>query len=85
MDDEDGGDTVAELRVEGFVMPYLHSEPCAEAAAKYGEQQEGGLADAPLGLAGFPLVDAESEEGGNVDDGEIGPQVVKEDLNHWLV
>ena len=73
------GDADVELGVLRLVAPCFHAEPCADAAAEEGEEDEGGFGDAPVGFPGFELVDAVDDEGDEVeryegidDDGEHG-------------
>lgn len=61
------GDADVELGVLRLVAPCFDAEPCADAAADEGKQDEGGFGDAPLRFLGFVLVDAVDDEGDEVE------------------
>ena len=71
MEEKDGGNAVAELLVQRLVVPHLHACPRPDAAAEYGQQQEGGFAYAPLGSPGLPFVQTIGEERRDVDGREV--------------
>ena len=61
------GDANVELFVQRLVAPHFDAQPCADAAADEGEQEEGGFGDAPLRFLGFKFVDAVDDEGDEVE------------------
>ena len=61
------GNADVELGVLRLVAPCFYAEPCADAAAEEGEQDESGFGDAPLRFLGFALVDAVGDEGDEVE------------------
>ncbi len=69
--DDNGRYAIAELLVQGFVMPCFHTCPGSNAAADDGHSQQRGLSDAPFVSPGFPFVDAVCEECHHVDGGEV--------------
>ena len=58
VDEEDEGQTFAELRVLGLMMPYFHAEKGSQTASKDSNGEEAGLLNTPFVVAGLPLVNA---------------------------
>lgn len=77
MRQEDGGDAIAEFEVEGFVVPQVHAQPCAKAAANEGEEQQGGFWDAPTVVSGLQFVEAVGEEREGIDGEEVAEDEVR--------
>ena len=52
---QNGGDAKAEGLVQGLVVPRLHAQQRADAAAEQGGADQGALGDAPAVFPGFSL------------------------------
>ena len=76
LEDEDGGETIFELGVLGFVMPKSHAEESTEAAAGNGYPDEASLGDAPFVMLRLPFVDAVQEERDDVYRCEINQKAI---------
>ena len=74
LEDENGGDAEAEGLVQRLVVPDLHAQPRADAAAHGRQQEQRPLPDAAGTPFGLPLVDAEDEKGDNADEQHPQPQ-----------
>lgn len=60
-------DANVELFVLRLVAPHFDAQPCADAAADEGEQEEGGFENAPLRFLGLKFVDAVYDEGEEIE------------------
>ena len=55
----------------GLVMEDTHAQQGADAAAEHSEQEQRRLRDAPPVPPGLPLVEAEGQEGQDIDPDEV--------------
>ena len=67
MEEEDGGEAVLEFKVHGLVVPNLHAEPCPNASAHDGKEEQCGFRYAPPALPGLEFVYAIDKEGYGID------------------
>ena len=67
-----------EFLVLRFVSPHLKTQPCANASADDGKQDERRFRNAPLRFLGLKFVDAVDDEGDEVE----GEQSVDDYLKH---
>ena len=75
---EDGGDSVAEFFMEGFVAEEVHGEEGGGGATEHGKEEQRGFGDAAgetfvlMSIAdGFPFVDTIGEECQQIDREEV--------------
>ena len=76
MEDEDGGETVFELSVLGFMMPCFHAEQSTDAATENGYPDEACFCDAPFVMARLPFVDTIQEKRDDINRREINQKAI---------
>ena len=67
LEEDDGGETVLEFKVHGLVVPNLHAEPCPNASAHEGKEEQCGFRYAPTALPGLEFVNAIYDERQGID------------------
>jgi hypothetical protein len=67
LEEDDGGEAVLEFKVYGLVVPNLHAEPCPNASAHDGKEEQCGFRYAPTALPGLEFVNAIDKEGYGID------------------
>lgn len=76
MEDEDGGETIFELGVLGFVMPEFHATESTEASTGNGYPDEARFGDAPFVMERLPFVNAVQEERDDINRREINQKAI---------
>ena len=71
LEEDDGGEAVLEFKVHGLVVPCFHAEPCPNASAHDGKEEQGGFGYAPTALPGLELVNAIDNECHGIDDKQV--------------
>ena len=67
LEEDDGGEAVLEFKVHGLVVPNLHAEPCPNASAHEGKEEQCGFRYAPPALPGLEFVYAIYDERNDID------------------
>ncbi len=76
LEDENGGETIFELGVLGFVMPESHAKESTDAAAGNGYPDEARLGDAPFVMARLPFVDTIQEKCDDINRREVNQKAI---------
>ena len=71
LEEDDGGEAVLEFKVHGLVVPNLHAEPCPNASAHEGEQEQCGFRYAPPALPGLEFIYAIYDERQGIDSEQV--------------